>query len=85
MRATPFAWRPGMPPSLLATLGPEEAPDGLGDAPLRLLAAFAGSATRVALAEFSLALPWRGLEAGGGRLLRFLAPADLPGGAEASN
>jgi phosphohistidine phosphatase len=31
-----------------------------------------------ALTEFSVALPWRLLEAGGGRLLRFLAPADLP-------
>lgn len=31
-----------------------------------------------ALAEFSIAGPWSGLGAGGGRLLRFLAPADLP-------
>jgi phosphohistidine phosphatase len=30
------------------------------------------------LTEFSIALPWRLLEAGGGRLLRILAPADLP-------
>jgi phosphohistidine phosphatase len=33
-----------------------------------------------ALAEFTIALPWRLLEAGGGRLLRFLTPADLPSG-----
>jgi phosphohistidine phosphatase len=31
-----------------------------------------------ALTEFGVALPWRLLEAGGGRLLRFLTPADLP-------
>jgi phosphohistidine phosphatase len=31
-----------------------------------------------ALAEFSVATPWRLLEAGGGRLVRFLTPGDLP-------
>lgn len=31
-----------------------------------------------ALAEFSVATPWRFLEAGGGRLVRFLTPRDLP-------
>ena len=31
-----------------------------------------------ALTEFAVALPWRALEAGGGRLVRFLTPADLP-------
>ncbi|MCQ4161498.1 histidine phosphatase family protein [Roseomonas sp. GC11] len=31
-----------------------------------------------ALAEFTLAAPWRALEAGGGRLVRFVAPNDLP-------
>ncbi|WP_135466415.1 SixA phosphatase family protein [Crenalkalicoccus roseus] len=31
-----------------------------------------------ALAEFSIASPWRLLEPGGGRLVRFLAPRDLP-------
>jgi phosphohistidine phosphatase len=31
------------------------------------------------LTEFAIALPWRQLEAGGGRLLRVLGPADLPG------
>jgi phosphohistidine phosphatase len=30
------------------------------------------------LAEFSVALPWGLLDAGGGRLLRFVVPADLP-------
>ena len=31
-----------------------------------------------ALAEFSIASPWQQLEAGGGKLVRFLAPRDLP-------
>jgi phosphohistidine phosphatase len=31
-----------------------------------------------ALAEFAIAGPWRGLGEGGGRLLRFLKPKDLP-------
>jgi phosphohistidine phosphatase len=31
-----------------------------------------------ALAEFTLASPWHLLEAGGGQLVRFLAPRDLP-------
>jgi len=31
-----------------------------------------------ALAEFTVATPWRLLDAGGGRLVRFLLPADLP-------
>ena len=34
-----------------------------------------------ALAEFAVAAPWSGLEAGGGRLVRFLAPRDLPAAA----
>jgi phosphohistidine phosphatase len=31
-----------------------------------------------ALAEFAVASPWRGLDAGGGRLIHFLNPRDLP-------
>lgn len=31
-----------------------------------------------ALAEFAVAMPWRMLDSGGGRLVRFLLPADLP-------
>jgi phosphohistidine phosphatase len=31
-----------------------------------------------ALAEFTVAAPWRLLESGGGRLVRFLVPRDLP-------
>ena len=30
------------------------------------------------LAEFSIAVPWARIEAGSGRLVRFLVPADLP-------
>lgn len=30
------------------------------------------------LAEFSIAAPWQGLQPGGARLLRFVAPNDLP-------
>lgn len=33
-----------------------------------------------ALAEFTIASPWRQLEPGGGRLVRFLAPRDLSAG-----
>lgn len=35
-----------------------------------------------ALAEFTVALPWRAVGAGGGRLVRFLLPRDLMEGAE---
>jgi len=31
-----------------------------------------------ALAEFAIAGPWHGLDTGGGKLLRFLTPRDLP-------
>ena len=31
-----------------------------------------------ALAEFTIATPWRDLAENGGRLVRFLVPADLP-------
>ena len=33
-----------------------------------------------ALAEFSIPGPWRDLDEGAGRLVRFIAPRDLPGG-----
>jgi phosphohistidine phosphatase len=35
-----------------------------------------------ALAEFAIAVPWRQLEAGGGRLVRFLVPRDAPAAGE---
>ncbi len=50
-------------------------PGGLDTAPaLRL----AESYPTCGLTEFSIALPWHQLDAGGGRLVRFLPPADLP-------
>ncbi len=33
-----------------------------------------------ALAEFAVTGPWQALDEGGGRLMRFLCPRDLPGG-----
>ena len=47
---------------------------GAGPAAQRLTQAF----LTAALAEFAIAGPWFGLDAGGGRLLRFLTPRDLP-------
>ena len=44
----------------------------------KMAARLAQSYPTGALTEFSIALPWRLLEPGGGRLLRFLTPADLP-------
>lgn len=32
-----------------------------------------------ALAEFTVTVPWQALDEGGGRLIRFLCPRDLPG------
>jgi phosphohistidine phosphatase len=62
---------------------------GLHDLAMALAgpAAMASSATArrlapayptASLAEFAVASPWRQLDAGGGRLVRFLTPADLP-------
>jgi phosphohistidine phosphatase len=45
-----------------------------GEAARRLAAGFPTGA----LAEFGLAGPWRRLDAGGGRLVRFIAARDLP-------
>lgn len=45
-----------------------------GPAALRLADAYPTGG----LAEFSVAAPWRQLDAGGARLVRFLTPADLP-------
>ncbi|MBP0466486.1 histidine phosphatase family protein [Roseomonas sp. PWR1] len=62
---------------------------GLQDLALALIggAGMAGSASArriaegfptCALAEFAVASPWHDIAEGGGRLVRFLAPADLP-------
>jgi len=62
---------PGLHDLALALPGP----GGLDSAPaLRLADAYPTGG----LAEFSVALPWRQLEAGGGRLVRFMPPSDLP-------
>ncbi len=41
-----------------------------------------GGFPTAALAEFSVSSPWAGLGEGGGRLVRFMIPADLPEMAE---
>ena len=65
-----IAHNPGLHELALALLGPNE-PDR---ADTRRLAE--GYPTG-ALVEFTIASAWRQLEAGGGRLVRFLAPRDL--------
>lgn len=64
---------PGLHDLALALMGPAGA--ALGSAAAQRLAA--GFPTG-ALAEFTLAAPWGQLGEGGGRLVRFLAPRDLP-------
>lgn len=65
---------PGLHELALALAGPAAMASG-APMPRRLAEAY----PTAALAEFSVALPWHLLEPGGGRLLRFLIPADLPG------
>jgi phosphohistidine phosphatase len=62
---------PGLHDLALALIGPAGATAG---AALRLAEGYPTGA----LAEFAIASPWRGVEAGSGRLTRFLLPADLP-------
>lgn len=64
---------PGLHDLALALMGPAGA--ALGSAAAQRLAT--GFPTG-ALAEFTLAAPWGQLGEGGGRLVRFLAPRDLP-------
>lgn len=64
---------PGLHELALALLGPTGAALG-GVAAQRLAAGLPTGA----LAEFTLAAPWRDLPEGGGRLVRFIAPRDLP-------
>jgi phosphohistidine phosphatase len=66
---------PGLHELALALAGPAAMASG-GPMAERL----AHSYPTAALTEFSIALPWRSLEPGGARLLRFLVPADLPQG-----
>lgn len=64
---------PGMHELAMALAGPVAMASG-GAVAQRLALSYPTGA----LTEYSVALPWRLLETGGGRLLRFLAPADLP-------
>lgn len=64
---------PGLHDLALALTGPGGMALSGGDGQ-RLAEAFPTGA----LAEFAIATPWPMLSAGGGRLLRFLQPADLP-------
>jgi phosphohistidine phosphatase len=64
---------PGLHDLALALAGPAAMAAG-GPMAERL----AQSYPTAALTEFSLALPWRLIEPGCGRMLRFLTPADLP-------
>ena len=66
---------PGVHELAMAMAGPAAMAEG-GKTARRL----AQSYPTGALTEFSVALPWRLLEPGGARLLRFLTPTDLPSG-----
>jgi phosphohistidine phosphatase len=65
---------PGMHDLALALAGPEEMARGTAPGTHRL----AGGYPTAALAEFSVATPWRALDEGQARLIRFIAPNDLP-------
>jgi len=65
---------PGLHELALALAGAAAMAGGSGLAARRLAEAYPTGA----LAEFSVATPWRLLEPGGGRLVRFVAPSDLP-------
>lgn len=56
----------------------QQSGNGPGGAAARLAAAYPTGT----LAEFTIASPWRLLEPGGARLVRYLTPRDLPGGYE---
>lgn len=64
---------PGLHELALALAGPAAMAAGG-----RMAERLAQSYPTAALTEFSVALPWRLLEPNGGRLMRFLTPADLP-------
>ena len=59
----------------LHDLGVRLAGDARGDAAHRL----AKGLPTATLVEFSVATPWRRLDSGGGRPMRYIAPRDLPG------
>jgi phosphohistidine phosphatase len=64
---------PGLHDLALALVGPA----GMATGPASARRMAEGFPT-CALAEFVVATPWRDLGEGGGRLLRFMVPADLP-------
>jgi phosphohistidine phosphatase len=66
---------PGMH-ELAVMLAATQRDTGLGEMAKRIAAGFPAGA----LAEFAIAGPWHQLDAGGGRLMRFLAPRDLRDG-----
>lgn len=68
---------PGLHELALALVGPAGMAPGGGPPPAaaRRLAEAYPTGT---LTEFGIATPWRLLDAGGGRLVRYLAPNDLP-------
>ncbi len=68
---------PGLHELALLLVGPHAAPaehHGAGRAVKRLAEGYPTGA----LAEFGIALAWRKLDSGGGQLVRFLRPRDLP-------
>lgn len=65
---------PGLHDLALALAGPDAMERGTAPGTARLAENF----PTAALAEFSVALPWRSLAQGQARLLRFIAPNDLP-------
>ena len=69
---------PGLHEVALALAGGEAAAAGSPGAAGRLAEGF----PTAALAEFTVAAPWREVAEGGGRLVRFLSPRDLLGEAE---
>jgi phosphohistidine phosphatase len=66
-----IAHNPGMHELAVMLAGPH--PTGSRETAKRLATGF----PTAALAEFSIATPWRQLDAGEGRLVRFLTPRDL--------
>lgn len=65
---------PGLQDLGLAMIGAA----GMAGRPAAAARRMAESFPTCALAEFGIASPWRDLSEGGGRLVRFLLPADLP-------
>ena len=74
---------PGLHELALALAGDAAPAGGGGGAASVAAAALAEGFPTAALAEFTIAAPWRAVAAGGGRLVRFLLPRDLLGEVEA--